>query len=529
MFKKKSSLNSYYFLLRCAVYCFLLFAGPSIPFVSAEDITTNEQAIDTIQKNQSLIQSQIQHIQAALEPHKVSSHENTFTEEQLDILRKIDFIYTQQLSDLKNSVELDRKIEKLQLELTGDAASAENSKPVLFIEFNKMLEDKILLQGNEQSISSSIRAAEALLRDAKENQSVCEKNRRSIKDSLPPQENNATDSSLVRAELLCRLAAEEVSQNELTLQNTKKELRLNQLMLASVEQKITETRPRVVFSDEQLRDQILEIDKNIRELTDMLDRAQAKKQLQYERWAKAKEELDTNLLSPRERPKKEQEVQTWKVLSDTRRLEVDVLNNRLKRLADLKKVWQNRYLVFHNTGTSSLKMLLESSGRTLKSLKREKQLQVAHQSNVSNNALLLEQKLKTARESSDATWFIETQRTAFQNQMKLLDHDLKSIQALQWDYKKLQSEIEERLQYRSFNERFLELQEISRNAWNYELTSSDDFPITVGKIITALFLLIAGYFISHYLTAKAGKQIKARFNLDQAAVSTIQTIACVIR
>jgi small-conductance mechanosensitive channel len=71
----------------------------------------------------------------------------------------------------------------------------------------------------------------------------------------------------------------------------------------------------------------------------------------------------------------------------------------------------------------------------------------------------------------------------------------------------------------------MELQAVVGSAWNYELTSSDDSPITVGKIITVFFLLIVGYFVSHYLTGKAGKQIKVRFNLDEAAISTIQTIA----
>jgi len=83
----------------------------------------------------------------------------------------------------------------------------------------------------------------------------------------------------------------------------------------------------------------------------------------------------------------------------------------------------------------------------------------------------------------------------------------------------------ERLQYKSFNERLMELQAVVGSAWNYELTSSGDFPITVGKIITVLFLLIAGYFVSRYLTGKAGKQIKVRFNLDEAAAFAIQTIA----
>ena len=526
MFEIKRFLKAYCILLGCAVYCFLVFAEFSASFAWAEDNTpTNEQINGKIHKNQSLIQNQMQQLQSILEQPETSGHENTFAEKQLDILRKIDFTYTQQLSALKNSIEMDRKIEQHQSDLTEAMASIENSTPVSFIVFDKMLEDKILLQEDMQSISSSIHAAEALLRDAMENQAACEKNRRHIKDSLSPQENNAADPALVIAELQCRLAAEEVNQNELTLQNTKKELNLNQLKLATVDQKIAETKPRVVFSDEQLQNQILEIDKTARELTDLLERAQAKKELQYARWAKAKEELDTHLLTSKEKSGKEQEVQTWKVLSDSRRLEVEVLHNRLKRLAELKKIWQKRFAVFNNTSKESLKTLRDSTHHALKSLEREKQLLASHQSNIGNKTLLLEQELKKVRRASEATWFIKTQRTAYQTQLDHLDHDLKSIQALQWAYKKLQGEIEAHQRYTSFNERLMDLQTTVNSAWNYELTSSNDFPITVGKIITALILLIAGYFVSRYLTGKAGKQIKLRFNLDEAAAFAIQTIA----
>jgi len=507
--------------------CLLAFGATSVPSVSAEGGAANKTAIETIQKNQTHIQDQKHYIQSVLNKHEASGDENIPAEEQLDLLGKIDFIYTEQLSALKNSVEIDQKIEQLQSDpiRAVPAKTAETSAPLSFITFDKLLEDKIILQEDEQSIKSSIHAAEELLEYAKENLATCEKNRRRTKEDVSFQGSNATNPSLVTAELRCRLYTEEVKHNEIILQNNKKELKLNQLKLATIGQKIAEARSRVIFSDENLQDQILEIDKNARELEDMLERAKAKKELQYARWAKAKEELDTHFLSPEERPKKEQEVQTWKVLSDTRRLEVEVLNNRLKRLADLKKVWQQRFSIFNNTGIKNLRHLLDECLRTFKFLKREKQLQTAHKSNVGNKALQLEQELKAAKESSQATWFIETQITAFRQQLEHLDQDLKSIQTLEWACKKLQSEIQERLQYRSFGDRLAELQNVLSTAWNYELTSAEDFSITVGKIITALFFLIAGYFVSRYLTVKAANQIKRRFNLDEAAAIAIQTIA----
>ena len=71
-----------------------------------------------------------------------------------------------------------------------------------------------------------------------------------------------------------------------------RELKINQLKLAIVDQKITRAKSRMIFSEEQLDSQLLAIEKNAGDLADALERAQAKKKLQYARWAKAKEELD---------------------------------------------------------------------------------------------------------------------------------------------------------------------------------------------------------------------------------------------
>jgi hypothetical protein len=139
--------------------------------------TIEQEAINTIQKSQLLLQNRIQNIEYGLKQHAPSGQDNTFAEEQLDILGKIDFIYTQQISTLKTSGELDQEIEKLQAELTtaGQAESAEKSAPLSFIMLDMLQKNKILLQEDDLSIASGIRAEEALIQEAKENKAMCEK------------------------------------------------------------------------------------------------------------------------------------------------------------------------------------------------------------------------------------------------------------------------------------------------------------------------------------------------------------------
>ena len=65
---------------------------------------------------------------------------------------------------------------------------------------------------------------------------------------------------------------------------------------------------------------------------------------------------------------------------------------------------------------------------------------------------------------------------------------------------------------------------ISYQVWQYEITSVEDQPITVGKIIMALALLILGLLFSNRLTAQIGKQLVKRVGLTEAAAFAIQQI-----
>ena len=80
-------------------------------------------------------------------------------------------------------------------------------------------------------------------------------------------------------------------------------------------------------------------------------------------------------------------------------------------------------------------------------------------------------------------------------------------------------------------ERAFDLVEITRGVyrnlrqlWDYEITSVDDSPITIGSLLVAVFLLGLGLWASRLVAGLVGGVVEQRFKLDAGAVQSIQTI-----
>ena len=64
-----------------------------------------------------------------------------------------------------------------------------------------------------------------------------------------------------------------------------------------------------------------------------------------------------------------------------------------------------------------------------------------------------------------------------------------------------------------------------KSFWNYELFSSQNYPVTIGMLTLGIILLVLGYFASDFLSRKIIKRFLSRFNLNQGATSAIQALA----
>jgi len=63
-----------------------------------------------------------------------------------------------------------------------------------------------------------------------------------------------------------------------------------------------------------------------------------------------------------------------------------------------------------------------------------------------------------------------------------------------------------------------------REFWNYELTASEEEPITPGKIVSALFIFLVGYALAVVVSRGLGRRVFTRMRLEQGAAQAFQSL-----
>ncbi len=66
--------------------------------------------------------------------------------------------------------------------------------------------------------------------------------------------------------------------------------------------------------------------------------------------------------------------------------------------------------------------------------------------------------------------------------------------------------------------------EMVTTVWNTQLFSLNDQPITVSQLVVAFLVLIIGVFLARLISARIGKRVLPRMNVNAGAASAIQTI-----
>jgi len=63
-----------------------------------------------------------------------------------------------------------------------------------------------------------------------------------------------------------------------------------------------------------------------------------------------------------------------------------------------------------------------------------------------------------------------------------------------------------------------------RTIWNYELTDSDEQPITTGKIVSAILIFLIGWFVARLLSRLIGERLFPRLRFEEGASRAFQSL-----
>jgi len=126
-------------------------------------------------------------------------------------------------------------------------------------------------------------------------------------------------------------------------------------------------------------------------------------------------------------------------------------------------------------------------------------------------------------ESPEAAW-LRQQAKSLEQLLSAHQQNFESIGALQLLQKKLQNELKSDSIATTAKDGIIDVRDAIGSAWNYELTTVADRPITVRKITTALLIVLAGFVFSRALSRWLGNQVLRRLDFDPSATATIQSL-----
>jgi small-conductance mechanosensitive channel len=443
-----------------------------------------------------------------------------------DLLQKIDIVYEQQLVQIRRSIDLANALEQVTKETDqGPDASKADKGYYPFSYLDELTGKLFLLEEQTSSFEGNLVSADEAYQAAMEKLKAKEQEYRRIREEHEGRQQDPLQSpSVMVAQWARRLVEEELALRKHFTENERLENAIHQLRLTGLQRVIAAVQGRVRFTHEELDAQLSSIDRETAGLRNRLEQAKEKKQRAELRWQKGIKQSAGGSPSPGETPGGENEVESLRLWYDAGNAQVMLVSQLISFRNDLKKLRQYRYELFHNTALVDGPRWEKEIRQALKLLEQFRAKATDAQTGCLNEIIVRNETMASAEKGSRIRFALEEQIRALKEREGFCREYLETLQKMEWEYKRLLSDLQAKESRISLGQQINRYGVLFSSVWRYELTSVDDRPITVGKIIAAVLLLIIGYFLSKRLTLQMGRQLQLRFAVDEAVVFAWQQI-----
>lgn len=372
----------------------------------------------------------------------------------------------------------------------------------------------------------------ANLRLAKEELDALEKERRRLRDLLQREKDELArmrlEADIRSLNDRIRVAGERVALAEQRVRNATLEHEIKdaarrqaRAALAWVQAHVTPRESDLADAIERLDRERVELDREIELARSDLLRAEATLQAAEERDGAGGPEADETDL----------EIETRRARLAHRQHRVAVLSQQIERLGRMRVSWQHRYAVLGGAPpVEEAPGWLASAERELERLTRDRRIQEAELAELRLELAGLLRRLaadpaaEAGRVSGGAQRWLEVALEDLEARVALAQRELASLdRAIQLE-ERLRAELVDRIAQRDLGERMRSLADRARQFWSYELTTSEDRPITPGKILIGLLVFVVGYLVARFLMSLTSKRLFPRLGFDAGASSAFASL-----
>ena len=442
-------------------------------------------------------------------------------------------VVDQQTKDLEaRRVELENQVSQPSPK-AGDAAAYS------FVELDRLKDELATEKARAKLVDDKIAAAKAALERAQRAVDESKVKRRQAKEAFDVEKDapNAAElaSAAEQARLAANLAAETLALRKRELAREQLSREVQRLAVQICHEQVVRASPMVVFSAADYDDQLAQIKKKEDSAHRALTRAQnslhsVNLQLREVQQQLGAETGDKGLLT------EQLEAQRW--ARDKLVEEMDLLTQRLGRLAQLRVAWNRRYqtasadrvtadgsVPSEKLAWSELKEWQKETQTILDELASDLRTQIFRMRDLRSKLTSLTKKADAAKEKSlELLPWIEMQRSQVEAILRVRETYLVTIETSRRVHEKLLEEIGRGVLALTPKTLALGAWHQAEAVWNKELAEIDERSITVGKIIKAVSLFIGGWIVSRVLAALFANRLLKRFRLSKDGTAAMRTL-----
>ncbi len=447
---------------------------------------------------------------------------------EFDLLGRLDRLYGQIDAAREHETELKASNEQLKVSLDNlRAHGLPDAKPYTF-RLQENLRDQLETEtARGETRSDAIAAAQAAATAARASREQSERARRQAKETAESNKDEANAPSLANAlrvaQLESRVAAEEVLLREIELENQKLEGELREMQLTSLREKIAQVSTEIQFTQQGLDEYLAQIDDTEARLKQSLEWAQSDFALRDAEWAEVRRRLE---MSPSKDSALVEEFESRQLIRRSRQREIALIGEQLQSLSDTRKVWEKRFKVFNGIlDEVKFRDWEKETRQALDQINRDLRINAARLTELRGEAVTLDSKINAAGDANpDARRWLDQQKRHLNGMIRNYEENVDQLESARRLHEKLLSEISTEVDTVTWSEWFDAVWVTVLSVWNYEITSVQDSPITVKKIVIGIILLLVGLYGSRVIARWFGHRFLPRFGLNEGAVAALQSL-----
>ena len=446
---------------------------------------------------------------------------------EVDLLQQLDLALGQRQAAADRTDQLQSKRDRLLLELESlQSGKDSDTAPSSLLALDLLRDQHSDVCANSLTARATTETTSVALEASVMTREQRERDTRSAKEALTKATGTASarnlKTALGLAELETQLANEMVRLRQAEQQHGRLNEEILQLQKELFAEKISRLETTVQFSDRHLQDQIVELEHQEQLLQSEIEAAQLELTYIEREWFDARQQLSRD----EDPTASSEQVESWRLWRETRQQALALINQRLQRIGSAKTTWQRRYEIFHDRAEPADRDRWNNEAeQAVENLVREDRLQTLRITQLRKDLATLDTQLHTALTEIPGTLrWLKQRQTYWQSLIQEYDTNLVSIETSRRLHEKLEHEISSFVRLTSIGEWVAGKWGQVVRIWSYEVASVDDHPITFGKLVTGLFLLVIGFVLSRQISWFFGRRLLPRMGMHIRAAAAIQSI-----